>query len=156
VDLQLFLQSKTHCNTTTDLLNFLALLDIFYKLNCLKMHIVNMNTWPGVCHYALMICSPAAYNSIQMYFYESLAVLPGSEPGGQSGRTTFPPGTKRSLFHQLVNTSLQSSTFPSSQRHALVTLVLRTQHLDPTICNNYRPISNLSFVSKLLEHVVAK
>ena len=60
------------------------------------------------------------------------------------------------IITKLVNTSLQSGTFPLSQRHALVTPVLKKQNLDPTISNNYRPISNLSFVSKLLERVVAK
>jgi len=60
------------------------------------------------------------------------------------------------IITKLVNTSLQSGTFPSSQRNALVTPVLKKQHLDPTISNNYRPISNLSFVSKLLERMVAK
>ena len=37
------------------------------------------------------------------------------------------------IITKLVNTSLQSGTFPSSQRHALVTPVLKKQHLDPTI-----------------------
>jgi len=56
----------------------------------------------------------------------------------------------------LVNASLLFGLFPSSQRHALVTPVLKKPHLDPSIPNSYRPISNLSFVSKLLERVVAR
>jgi len=59
---------------------------------------------------------------------------------------------------KLVNASLLSGSFPSSQRHALVTPVLKKPHLDPSVPvpNNYKPISNLSFVSKLLERVVVR
>jgi len=39
---------------------------------------------------------------------------------------------------------------------ALVTPVLKKPQLDPSVPNNYRPVSNLSFVSKLLERVVAR
>jgi len=60
------------------------------------------------------------------------------------------------ILTKLVNTSLQSGTFPSSQRHALVTPALKKPYLDPSVPSNYRPISNLSFVSKLFEGVVAR
>lgn len=56
----------------------------------------------------------------------------------------------------LINSSLHSGIFPSSQQHAIVTPALKKPQLNPTVPNNYRPISNLSFVSKLLERVVAK
>ena len=51
---------------------------------------------------------------------------------------------------------LYSGIFPSSQQHAIVTPALKKPQLNPTVPNNYRPISDLSFVSKLLERVVAK
>ena len=60
------------------------------------------------------------------------------------------------ILIKLVNASLLSGSFPSSQRHALVTPVLKKPHLDPSVPNNYRPISNLSFISKLLQRVVAR
>ena len=60
------------------------------------------------------------------------------------------------ILTKLVNIFLQSGTFPSSQRHALVIPALKKPHLDPSVPSNYRPISNLSFISKLLEGVVTR
>ena len=51
--------------------------------------------------------------------------------------------------------SLASSQFPTAHKHALVTPILKKPSLDPAQLNNYRPISNLSFLSKLLERSVA-
>jgi len=43
---------------------------------------------------------------------------------------------------------------PASQKHAIVLPRLKKPGLDPTILSSYRPISNLSFLSKLVERVV--
>jgi len=44
---------------------------------------------------------------------------------------------------------------PQSQKHALVTARLMKNMLSPDYMNSYRPISNLSFKSKLVERPVA-
>ena len=44
---------------------------------------------------------------------------------------------------------------PAVIKHAVVTPLLKKSDLDPEILSNYRPISNLSFISKLLEKYVA-
>jgi hypothetical protein len=54
----------------------------------------------------------------------------------------------------LCNASLSQGTFPSTQKCALVTPILKKSNLDASDVNNYRPISNLSFLSKLLERCV--
>ena len=54
----------------------------------------------------------------------------------------------------LCNTSLHDGTFPKTQKCALVTPVLKKSNLESSDMNNYRPISNLSFMSKLLERCV--
>ena len=51
--------------------------------------------------------------------------------------------------------SLRSSQVPKSMRSAIVTPLLKKSTLDPDILKNYRPVSNLSYISKLLERVVA-
>ena len=43
---------------------------------------------------------------------------------------------------------------PSSKKHAIVTPVMKKANLDPDKVKNYRPISNLSFLSKLIERLV--
>ena len=51
--------------------------------------------------------------------------------------------------------SLESRSVPANFKHAVITPLLKKPNLDPDSMNNYRPISNLSFVSKLLERHVA-
>lgn len=51
----------------------------------------------------------------------------------------------------LFNASFRDGIFPSSQKCAAVTPVLKKATLDPSDTSNYRPISNLTFISKLLE-----
>ena len=52
----------------------------------------------------------------------------------------------------IINDSLRSGVFPSIYKSAIVTPLLKKPSLDP---NNYQPVSNLSFISKILEKVVA-
>ena len=54
----------------------------------------------------------------------------------------------------MVNCSLQMGVFPVSFKTALVKPLLKKSNLDPNIFNNYRPVSNLPFLSKILEKLV--
>ena len=56
---------------------------------------------------------------------------------------------------KLVNSSLESATFPSTMKHAILTPIVKKPGMDSSSLSSYRPISNLPFVSKLLERVVA-
>jgi len=51
----------------------------------------------------------------------------------------------------LFNASFRDGVFPSSQKCAVVMPVLQKPTLDASDTGNYRPISNLTFLSKLLE-----
>lgn len=55
----------------------------------------------------------------------------------------------------IVNLSLSSGCFPAKFKKALVTPLIKKPSLDPQDVKNYRPVSNLSFVSKVVERVVA-
>lgn len=55
---------------------------------------------------------------------------------------------------EIVNTSLLTGHFPTTLKHATVTALLKKTNLDRTIIDNYRPISNLPFLGKILEKVV--
>ncbi|KAJ0001095.1 hypothetical protein NQD34_006115 [Periophthalmus magnuspinnatus] len=50
--------------------------------------------------------------------------------------------------------SLQSGTFPRALKTAVIKPLLKKSSLDATILKNYRPISNLAFLGKVLEKVV--
>ena len=55
---------------------------------------------------------------------------------------------------QIVNSSLQTGIFPDSLKTAVVKPLLKKRSLDPSVISNYRPISNLPFISKILEKIV--
>ena len=56
----------------------------------------------------------------------------------------------------IVNLSLQGAAVPAATKRALVTPLIKKVILDPDNFKNYRPVSNLNFVSKVVEKVVAK
>ena len=57
---------------------------------------------------------------------------------------------------KIVNLSIKSSVFPSNFKSAVVKPLLKKPSLDPeNLKNYYRPVSNLTFVSKSIEKVVA-
>lgn len=53
-----------------------------------------------------------------------------------------------------INCSLRFSHVPSVLKIALFRLLLTKPSLDPEVLANYRPISNLPFLSKVLEKIV--
>uniref|UniRef100_A0A8C6VYT0 Reverse transcriptase domain-containing protein n=1 Tax=Nothobranchius furzeri TaxID=105023 RepID=A0A8C6VYT0_NOTFU len=59
------------------------------------------------------------------------------------------------LVSALIHASLSSGIVPSIFKTAAVTPVLKKPGSDPNIFTNLRPISNLPFVSKVLEKIVA-
>ena len=54
----------------------------------------------------------------------------------------------------IIHESLISGTVPLIFKHSLITPIIKKPSLDPSSFNNYRPISNLSILSKTLERVV--
>ena len=58
------------------------------------------------------------------------------------------------VITNLVNQSLSSGIFPSTFKRAIVHPLLKKPSLSPNDFSNYRPISNLNFVSKILERVI--
>ena len=55
----------------------------------------------------------------------------------------------------IINYSLKEGSFPNCFKIAYVTPLLKKPSLDRNLLKNYRPVSNLSFISKLIEKVVA-
>ena len=59
------------------------------------------------------------------------------------------------VLTRLVNSSIESSTVPAAMKHATITPLLKKPGLDVDNMSSYRPISKLSFVSKVLEKHIA-
>ena len=58
------------------------------------------------------------------------------------------------VFTLIINTSLECADFSPELKRAFVTPLLKKAILDSEILKNYRPVSNLSFLSKLIERIV--
>ena len=68
----------------------------------------------------------------------------------KSHMTTLAP-----VLTRLVNSSIKSSTVPAAMKHAIITPLLKNPGIDVDNMSSYRPISKLSFVSKVLEKHIA-
>ena len=55
------------------------------------------------------------------------------------------------IIAQIVNSSLSTGTFPESLKHAVISPVIRKQSLNPHELKNYRPVSNIPYLSKIIE-----
>ena len=59
------------------------------------------------------------------------------------------------LITDIINASLCSGLFPDDFKHAHVNPLLKKTSLPKEDLNSYRPVSNVSFISKILEKVVS-
>ena len=55
----------------------------------------------------------------------------------------------------IINASLEQGKCPNFFKQAHVTPILKKSSLDEEVFKNYRPVSNLNFISKILERVAA-
>ena len=60
------------------------------------------------------------------------------------------------IITDLVNAYIKHSNFPLSLKYSIITPILKNNSLDMTFTKHYRPISNLPFLSKLLESAIAE
>uniref|UniRef100_A0AAR2KZX5 Reverse transcriptase domain-containing protein n=1 Tax=Pygocentrus nattereri TaxID=42514 RepID=A0AAR2KZX5_PYGNA len=111
-----------------------------------------------VCHHSLSPKTLTCFSSLSNEEVHKLLI--------SCNPTTCPldpiPSTLlRSISHELlpfissiINSSLSSGMVPSSFKAARVVPILKKPSLDGTDINNYRPVSLLSFLSKILERAV--
>ena len=60
------------------------------------------------------------------------------------------------LIATIVNTLLTSGTFSGNLKNALLRPLLKKANLEVTALKNFKPVSNLSYLSNLIERVVCK
>ena len=60
------------------------------------------------------------------------------------------------LLTSLFNASLESGSFPQQFKSAIIRPLLKKTNLDVNELKNYRPVSNLHFISKVLEKLVVR
>ena len=54
----------------------------------------------------------------------------------------------------IANLCFSSGVFPTPCKSSIIFLLIKKQCLDPEILKNYRPVANLSFISKLLKKLL--
>ena len=59
------------------------------------------------------------------------------------------------IIANLANLSFVEGKFPTLFKRASVTPLIKDQSVDKSVPSNYRPISNLNFVSKILQRLLA-
>ena len=64
-------------------------------------------------------------------------------------------GVLAPIITAIINLSLSSGEIPDNLKEAILSPLIKKACLDPEIFNNFRPISNLSYISKLIEKIVA-
>ncbi len=55
----------------------------------------------------------------------------------------------------MINKNLPSGSVPALCKNAMVRPILKRPNLDTTDLSNFRPISNLPFIAKILEKTVS-
>ena len=58
------------------------------------------------------------------------------------------------IITTFVNRSMQEGTVPKALKHASVTPILKKDGMDPNILSDFRPVSNLACLAKILEKAV--
>jgi hypothetical protein len=59
------------------------------------------------------------------------------------------------VIQKIVNLSLNTGIVPTLFKEAVVKPLIKKHNLDPEVLSNYRPVSNLPYLSKILERAVA-
>ena len=104
-------------------------------------------------------CNFDAFKSVSM---DTLLVLKRPSSGKLCDLDPLPGSLLRAflselgaILPQIVNQSLQSAVVPGQLKVAMVKQLLKKPSLDHREFKNFRPISNLQFLGKIIEKVVA-
>ena len=104
----------------------------------------------------------ASFTSFQPCSMEEVRKLLIRSPPKSCSLDPLPTSILREFLDELLpfictmcNVSLQHGLLPESQKEAIVTPILKKHDLDPDDVKSYRPISNLTFISKVIERIVA-
>ena len=107
------------------------------------------------------ICTTTLYYFDRVTDHELLNIISGmNKPTCSSD--PFPSRLLMSHIHaiihiiqHIVNLCLTTGDFPISCESSIVMPLIKKPSLDREMLNNYRPISNLSFLSKVIEKVIS-
>ena len=134
------------------------LLDYFVK----KIELIRKST--GDSPPTSVLPTPVeTFSTFRTYSIDEVQKIINSKPIKSCSQDPIPANIFRQFLSELLpfitgmcNKSLQEGWLPVSQRHAIVRPIVKKDGLDPGDTKNYRPISNLTFLSKLIERMVCQ
>ena len=112
--------------------------------------------------YIMPICTTTLYHFDRVTDPELLTIISGMNKTTCSSSDPFP--TKLLMSHlyaivpilqHIVNLCLTTGDFPVSCKSSIVIPLIKKPGLDQEMLKNYRPVSNLSFLSKVIEKVIS-
>ena len=105
-------------------------------------------------------CVTSSFGSLPSVTPAQVRQLLSSLPPKSSPTDFLPPSIIKAcpavfsdIIATLSNLSFSEGYFPSAFKHASVTPLLKKPSLDKSLPSNYRPISNLNFISKIIERL---
>ncbi len=108
-----------------------------------------------------LCCSSAIWSDLDPVSLQSLKETMDHLKPSFCSHDVLPPRILKQIFDSVgpslvsfLNKSLVSGTIPDSLKEANVTPLLKKSSLDTSGFNNFRPISNLPFITKALEKTV--
>ena len=110
--------------------------------------------------YSLCFCGGAAFTGFRAVSLEEVRRVLTTMLSKSSPLDVVPASLMKScvdvlfpVIARLVNLSFKEGHFPSRHKTAQVLPLLKKQRADPLLPENYRPISNLTTISKVLERL---
>lgn len=112
-------------------------------------------------HFPSPLTAPPDFSMFPPVTEEEIIKLVQSCPNKQCGLDVLPTSLLKHcrfalapVLARIVNLSLSTGEFCSHLKKSIVTPLIKKPSLDKEVLSNYRPISNLSVISKLIERVV--
>ena len=106
---------------------------------------------------------PQSLNSFSCVTEADIKKIVQDSPSKSCGLDLIPTSLLKTLIEPLapvltkiVNLSLQGGVVPDTLKSAIATPLIKKQSLDPDVLKNYRPVSNLSYISKVIEKELSK
>src|SRR5271170_3898389 len=145
--------------TATSRFTYVHTADDFADFFANKISTIRLET-AGALTPTYAAAPPAVLHSFADVPYAHVIELISSAPCKQSEFDPLPTWLLKKCAQVLTpyltalfNLSLATATFPSNMKCATVVPLLKKDNLNLDDIKNYRPVSNLSFISKLLERI---
>jgi len=127
---------------------------VILKENTMAMKCPNVRLLLSPCKTTLSKFDLATENEIETIIKKSSKSTCASDPIPTKLMSDLLPELLSPITH-IVNLCLSCGMFPSSLKSAIVRPLLKKSTLDCDMYKNYRPVSNLPFLSKVIEKVLA-